>query len=663
MTDRPDAISWDDLSAAGVAVPEQVFAYEPEDAFALLGRAGRVCVKADTSLHKTQMGLVAVSVDSERGLRDAFRRLQARCRDLGQSESLLVQEQVEGSELIVGGRRDPVFGPVVLFGLGGTAAERLATTSVRLAPVTMDEAERMVAEAVGQPDESLASVIVAVGRLLVERPAIGELDLNPVIVTERGPIAVDLRVVPGDSHGPVNAVTGSQAAVRRILEPRAVAVIGASADASKAGGMVVANILRSGADVQLHLVNPKGGTIAGLPVLRGLDELPPNVDVAVIATSADKVESALAGCADRGIPAAIVLAGGFGEAGNTEAEARIAEIARQSGVRVCGVNTIGVIGAVPLTFTKAVGEGAVDGDVSYVTQSGALGGSLLVRSWSAGLGTARYVCVGNQTDLEMADYLDYLAGDQRTRVVGLFVEGMRDGRRFRDALQRLHKAGKPVVAVRAGRSEISRLAARSHTGVLAGSDRIFRQVFRETGVVGVDDLPQLVAACQALSWQPCARGRRVGIIATSGGACSLLCDFASRAGLDVPELEPAIQRELREVLPGYAPTRNPLDTTGQVVGDPSLFGRMAEIASHSGVIDVLLVAISTLVDEAADRIVADLIALSEVATQPIVVGWSLPERAVGHAFERLRRARIPVFDSYSVAVVAASALAIQEVYS
>lgn len=171
-----------------------------------------------------------------------------------------------------------------------------------------------------------------------------------------------------------------------------------------------------------------------------------------------------------------------------------------------------------------------------------------------------------------------------------------------------------------------------------------------------DDLPELLGICQALEWQPMATGRRVGVISTSGGGCSLVADALARHGLEVPELEPAVQDALRDVLPSYAPTRNPIDTTGNIAGDPSLARRILGLVLASGRVDIAVVAVSALVGETARVIAADIVELSTTTDKPIVVGWMLPEAVVAEAFALLRTHRIPVFDSVRLACIAAGAL-------
>jgi acyl-CoA synthetase (NDP forming) len=514
----------------------------------------------------------------------------------------------------------------------------------------------MVLEVLGEHLPRLADILVMVGQLIVDTPNLQELDLNPVILSPAGPCAVDLRVVDGRRTPGEDVVPGAREAIRKMLQPRSVAIVGASTNLEKPGGRALRYLRRSDPSLPVHAVNPRREIVEGVQTVGQIAELPFGIDVAIVALPATRVVSTLEALHERGITSAIVFASGFAEIGDHAGEADVRDTGRRLGIRVCGVNSNGLLGDVPLTFSQAGEKGWLAGSVSFVSQSGALSGSLLMQSWAIGLGTARSICVGNQTDLEISDYLDFLADDAATRTVGVFLEGVRDGRRLARSMARVIESGKGLVVLRAGASDVSSLAARSHTGVLAGSGEIYRQVIAQAGGSIAQDLPELVGMCQALDWQPHAASRRVAIISTSGGAGSLLADMVDQRGLLLPELEPEVQGELRKVLPPFAPTRNPLDTTAAITYAPELLGRMAQPVLASKEVDLLLIAISTLTGQQAETIAGDMVRLAGRSSKPIVIAWSLPEAAVSPAFAMLRQSRIPVFDSFALAASAAAAL-------
>ncbi|MGC2191306.1 MAG: acetate--CoA ligase family protein [Candidatus Dormiibacterota bacterium] len=662
----PPAVGWQTLAEYGIAHPALAVCDTLAGALAFWRShpARPLCLKGITSAHKSHLGLVALNLESEGDLTDAWGRLSAVAAELGLGHSLLLQEQLRpGRELILGGRRDPIFGPVVLLGLGGTLAEVLGQTRTRLAPLTAAQAEEITAEVLGRADPQVVQLVMATSRLLLDHEEVEELDLNPVILTQAGPVAADLRVIlgaPGTESPTIpqgKAAPPAELAIGRMVAPSSMALIGASTDIGKAGGRVLHYLKEWGLADRVHLVNSRTSQIGDLPTVAAVAELPPGVEVAVIATSAEAVAGILVECADQGIGAAIVFASGFKEAGRESLEDEVRQIARSRGIRVCGVNSIGVVGELPLTFSRALNyPHSVAGSVSYVTQSGAMGGGLLVRSWAHRLGTARFFCVGNQTDLTIPDFLRFLAEDPSTRTVGLFVEGVEDGRDFAQSVAAVTAAGKGLVVLRSGVTEAGSLAARSHTGVLAGRDHLYDQVIAASGAVRVTELTELVAVCEALDWQPPARGRRLGIVATSGAACSLLADGALDHGMTLPPWSEETALAIHSVLPPFAAVANPIDTTATVLRDPALLGRTLKCVANAPEVDVILVSLSTILGDSSLLVADDLIRAVGRGSKPMVVTWSLPEAVCQEAFDRLREARIPVFDSLSLGLLAVRSL-------
>lgn len=661
-------VDWGVLREYGIPFPRFEVCHNFEDARSFLQSSASqlICLKGITHGHKTDRGLVARGIRSEAQLVVAWTDLSQAGGRLGLSTDLFAQEEVPGGqEVIVGGRRDEAFGPVVLLGIGGTRAEEIAQGHTKLVPLSSGDAGDLVRSVLGRSDARLEEIVEATARLLMERGHVREMDINPVILSPDGPFAVDLRLIQADSQinpdgraaAMMREAGGEAAAILRLLEPRSVAVVGASRNETKAGGRVLRSLFPFRDQVKIYPVNRREQSIGGVETVASIGQLPNGIDVAVVATAAGEVESALNECADRGVTSAVVLASGFREAGGGELESRIRRLARDRGIRVCGVNSIGVIGDFPLTFSHCVDYPTpLAGSVSYLTQSGALGGSLLVRSWSQGLGTARFVCVGNQTDLSMADFLRFLANDPKTKTVGVFLEGTEDGRDLLAAAREVTGAGKGLAVLKAGTTPTGAAAAASHTGTLAGLDRIYDDLLGEVGAVRVEDLPELVGVCQVLDWLPAPSGNRVGIIATSGGACSLLADEALGGGLHVPGLGTGSESAVKAILPSYATTGNPIDTTGDILRDPGMLGLLLQQLLGAPEFDILIVALSTLMGDTSERIADDIIGAVGSKGKPVVVGWSLPESVCPEAFRRLRGAHIPTFDSYSAAVRAAAAL-------
>ncbi len=669
------------LSAWGIPQPrETLVATETEAVEAARGLGFPVVLKlcSPDILRKSDVGGVKLGLGDEAQVSSAFAELRsvAAARD-ARWAGVLVQEQVSGDvEMIVGARYDPTFGPVVLVGLGGILAEVLRDSAIRLAPFSAEVAHRMLKELRGsrlltgfrgRPAvdlDSLAALIAAVSRLAVELP-LAELDLNPVILKAgaHGTVAVDRRLIlrRGRPGAPPSLLGDAREAVRRLLAPASVAVVGASRDLAKVGGRLLHFLTRHGFPGKIFAVNPRGEAIGSIPTVRSIQELPEPVDLACIVVPPEACEAAITACGAKGIRSAIVFTSGFSEAGNPEGERRLVAAARASGVRFCGPNSLGILN--PEARFLASFSGALNmsplrgGEIAYVSQSGALGGSFISRLWDRGIAISRFVSVGNQADLDMADYIDALVDDSAAKVIALFVEGVSDGRKLCRALTRARDAGKPVVAYKAGRSEEGQAAILSHTGVLAGDDAVWSAAFRESGALRAPDLPALFEGAIALAWQPLPVGPRVGIISTSGGACGVLADECRQRGFEVPELPPAVRKRIEAEIPGFGVSRNPIDVTAQMLARPAMFRNTLSILAEEPGIDAILIMLTTLADPLAEQVADDVVAATRRLPKPVLVGWIITPSLARRGMGRLIEAKIPLYDSPERVVLALAALA------
>lgn len=656
-------LGWETLSAYGIPIARHLKAENliQAQAFAESLAGTAVCLKADTNEHKAANGLVFVGATAGAGLNAAWRKLEENSNLRGLGPPFLIQELVApGPELFAGIINDADFGHVIVAGLGGRLIEAIGRRSLRVLPITKEDSFAMVAELSLQNlhlPKSIASfsdALFNLSKLVTDHPEIDELDLNPIILGETSITVVDLRIVlqkskPDKLQSSETLLENTRPAISRFISPKSVAVIGASSDTSKPGGRAFDYLLRLAPGVSLYPVNSKGGEINGVKVFKSISELPIGIDTAIIATPASSIPALIHELGKQEISTAVVFGSGFSETGNKALEQEVFNAARENDVRICGVNGMGLIGDVPLTFSQALLAESFSGGVTFLTQSGAIGGSLLIGAWSHGLGTARFISVGNETDLGLHDFLDFLVYDESTKVIGIFLEGLRDGDKFRAALKKCNSVGKKVVILRAGRSEVGAQSALSHTGALAGSEAVYNQVFKNEGVVTVSDIDELLGACEALEWQPQSAGIRVGVLSTSGGGCSLIADHLTDLGFEVPELSPETQEDLNLILPAFAPKRNPIDTTGTIAGDPSLLGRIISPVINSPIIDSVIIGISALVGDAAIHIANSIVEASVHSNKPIVVAWMLPESAVAESFRILRENRIPVYPSIGAA--------------
>jgi acyl-CoA synthetase (NDP forming) len=355
--------------------------------------------------------------------------------------------------------------------------------------------------------------------------------------------------------------------IRRLLAPASIAIVGASADLERFNGRVVKNLLRHGYPGKVYPVNPKYDEVAGLPCYASVGDLPEIPETVFISVGRERVLDVFRKCAALGTPTATIYSAGFSEfdeeGGRIEAE--IARIASDAGMRVCGPNTAGYHnfgGRVQLAGIIAMEvERVVPGAVGVICQSGSIGGALISRATHRGIGFSYLISCGNEMDLEMADYVDFLAADADTRSIAIYLEGLKNPGKFMAAAQRALEAGKPVVVCKVGRTSAGRAAAVSHTGALVGEDRAYGAAFHQLGITRVDGLEELLEVAQMFATTPLPRGRQVGVLTTSGGAGALVADECGGLGLELPPFGDELKARILETLPDFIGVSNPIDTT------------------------------------------------------------------------------------------------------
>lgn len=394
------------------------------------------------------------------------------------------------------------------------------------------------------------------------------------------------------------------AAVRSFLEPRSVAVVGASRRRGTVGGEVLHNMRESGFPGRLYAVNRAAeGEVQGTTSFPRLAAIPGEVELAVLAVPAAAVPAAAGECAAKGVRALLVLSAGFKETGEAgaERERELREICRRSGMRLVGPNCLGVLSTAPeapLNATFAPTAPAA-GRVGFVTQSGALGLALMEFAAGPGLGVSSFASVGNRADITANDLLEYWESDARTRVALLYIESFSDPRRFSRVARRVG-AELPIAVVKSGRSAAGARAASSHTGaLLAGSERASEALFEEAGVIRTESVDELLAVAALLSEQPLPAGPRVGIVTNAGGPGIMCADACEAAGLEVPELPAAMRRRLRRFLPAEAGLGNPVDMIA--TAPPEHYRRTIEaLAAWEGIDALIAIFIRPLLTEAGD---------------------------------------------------------------
>jgi acyl-CoA synthetase (NDP forming) len=373
-------------------------------------------------------------------------------------------------------------------------------------------------------------------------------------------------------------------AIARLLRPRSVAVIGASADPSKTSGRPVAYLKKHGFTGQVYPVNPRYDTIAGLACYPDVNSLPEAPDVGIVLLGAERAHEAVRELAARGTAAAIVLASGYAEVGPEGLQRQQALKQASGSMRLLGPNTIGLVNLTDNITLSASGALEMDaflsGNIGVVSQSGGILGALLSRASARGIGLSKLISTSNEIDLDLADFVDHLVDDEATSVIALYMEGLRNPAKFRNAALKAARAGKPVVVFKIGRSESGARSAVSHTGAMAGADAIYDALFRQVGAIRAQTFSDLLDIPAALASGRVLRGKRIAILTSTGGAGTLVADSLGMSGFDTPPPEEKTAQRLRALQSGdhAALDRNPIDVT--------LAGLQPELLR--GAIDILL---------------------------------------------------------------------------
>ncbi len=572
--------------AYGIPVPREGLATSAREAVKLADGMGYPVVLKVVSkdiLHKTDAGAVLVGLSGpgevERGYGAIVENSRAYKADADITGVQVQQMLPRAQEVIVGAVTDPSFGKLVAFGLGGVLVEVLKDITFRLAPASREDALSMIdgiaaaeilrgvrgADPVDR--EALAAIIQNVSRLVDDFPEISEMDLNPVFARKDGATAVDVRIVVDFSakEAPFRPTREEiLASMNRIMKPRSVAVIGASSEDGKIGNSVMKNLINGGYQGDIYPINPKADEVLGRKCYKSVKDIPGDVDIAVFAIPAKFVCAALEEVGEKNIAGAIMIPSGFAETGEVELQRQMVDVARKHNVRVMGPNIYGFY-YTPMnlcaTFCTAYD---VKGKVALSSQSGGVGMAIIGFSRSAKMGVSAIIGLGNKSDLDEDDLLTYFEQDENTDVMAMHLEDLKDGRAFAEVAKRVSKK-KPVVVLKAGRTSHGARAAASHTGALAGDDRIYDDVLRQSGVVRARTLNDMLQFARGLPVLPTPKGENVIIITGAGGSGVLLSDACVDAGLRLMTMPEDLDQAFRQFIPPFGAAGNPVDITG---GEP-----------------------------------------------------------------------------------------------
>lgn len=439
-----------------------------------------------------------------------------------------------------------------------------------------------------------------------------------------------------------------------IFAPRGVAVIGASQDPTKLGYGLARNLVQSNYQGAVHFVNPRGGTLFGRPVHVAIGLVPDPVDLAILLIPAPGVPQVLQACGERGLLAAVIGSGGFRETGAQGAalEAQCLEIAQRYGLRLLGPNCIGLLDThLPMDATFLPPPGPPAGDVAFLSHSGAICAAVVDWARGHGFGISRLVSLGNQVDVNETDSLAPVASDPFTRVLTLYLEGVRDGRRFIEEASRITPY-KPIIALKVGRYSSGQRAVASHTGALAGQENAYNAAFRRAGVIRADTSEEMFDWARALAWCPPARGRRVAVLTNAGGPGVTAADALEWNGLHLSELSPATCLALQNLLPPAASLSNPVDMLASA--SPEQYAASLELLLADEAVDSALVILPPPPMYSVGAVARALIPVIHRSDKPVVIAL-MGERLIQEAMEHFRAAQIP---EYRFPERAASALTV-----
>lgn len=457
------------------------------------------------------------------------------------------------------------------------------------------------------------------------------------------------------SDGAGRAAMSGADAFSAILNATSVAVIGASPRLDTIRGRTLAWPRRHGfgGEGELWAVNPHYDEVQGVPCVASARDLPAPADVALVAVPAEAVPSAVDDCGAAGIPTAIILSSGFAEVGSggRKFQEDMCRAGQAGGVRLLGPNCIGVVNLLDdraLSFASGLGEweGALSGGpVALITQSGAFGNLMMSVGRRRGIGFGHVITTGNEADLSWSDAAEYLSTDDRITTVVGYIEAVKNGPRFMEALELLRASGKRVAILKVGRSDRAARATAAHTGTLAGDDRVFDAVCARYGVIRVDDMRGLLTAATMPSSRP-SSGRRMGVVTGSGGIAAMVADLCEVRGLTVPELSEELQAKIRGVIPAFGSARNPVDVTGQVVDNPGLREQVMRLLAESGEVDVVGMFLGANAQQ-EQRAIAEIASLAEESPIPLLTSWV---GGTGNFVPGMNARGVPAFEDPTEAV-------------
>jgi len=670
------------LTEYGVKVPKHALAKSADEAGAQAQAIGYPLVAKIVSpqiLHKTDVKGVKVGLQNEAAVKETFNDMHGRLSKQYSVKGVLLEKMAApgGIELIVGLQNDPQFGPVIMAGIGGIYTEIFKDVSFRVLPITKEDAASMIEDLKGNKIlkgfrgmapvnlDMLAEALVSIGRLGTEMaPYYESIDFNPVIFYENDYVVVDAKILLREKPDMeiISKAQPDSEYMDLFFNAKSIALIGASPEAGKVGNSVLESMVKHDYKGKVYPVNAKGyPEIMGITAYKSLEDIPDKVELVVVTVDLKFVPELLKSAAKKGIHNFVVISGGGKELGGERAaiEAQIKELSQQLRIRIIGPNCIGMFNGENRLDCAFQGHARMlrpkKGNVAFLSQSGTVGIAFMESSDTFGM--SKMISYGNRSDVDEADMIWYLSEDPQTKVVGLYVEGLGDGRKFMNTAKRaIKERGKPIVVFKNGRSARGAKQAASHTGSLGGSYGVVKGALDQAGIISVDSYEELTAALKALAWQPVPTGGRVAMVTNGAGPIIAAIDHFERLGLQVAELTDQSKKTLRD---HYPPTYviqsgNPCDITGSANADDYRFAIQAFMDDPN--VDIVMPWFVFQDDPLEETIVDVLASFQKQGKKPILIG------AMGGPFtkkisERIEDANVPVYFSVTEWVTAAGAMA------
>lgn len=454
-------------------------------------------------------------------------------------------------------------------------------------------------------------------------------------------------------------VTMSSEIMRKMFSPKSLALIGASREPGKLGHITLKNLIDGGFKGKIFPINPEAPDVLGLKAYPSVKNVPDEIDLAVVTVPAILVPKVIRECGEKGIKAAIIISAGFRETGaqGEALEQETLAAAREGGTRILGPNCLGIVDAsehIDATISRVIDPKALrTGNIAFVSQSGAFGASLYSWAQGRGIGFDKLVSFGNMSDIDESDVFEYLASDAKTRVIVMYMEGVKDGRKFMKTARQV-TAVKPIVIMKIGRSSRGSQAAKSHTGALTGSNAIYDAAFKQSGVIKANNTTQMFDFAKAFATQPLPKGNRIVVVTNAGGPGVAATDTCEQEGLELAEIGDDIRRSIRALIPSFASALNPVDTTPQV--SPTISGEILRILLNQKSVDgAISIIVGSKPRKYAEEVVKAHSTVAKTSGKPLLLSWTA-DKSAEDLVTGLEESGVPVYETPERAVESMGAL-------